>query len=632
MNEPADASAPHEPSRSRRRVLILAALGVVYGDIGTSPIYTVREAVAAAAHGVALDQAVLGVVSLVFWALVLVVTLKYVTVILRADNRGEGGVLSLTALAMRGARPGRRWRPVILVLSLIGLSLFGGDGLITPAISVLSAVEGLQVVTPVFEPYVVPIAIGILIGLFLLQPRGTARVGRLFGPIVCLWFVTLGVLGVFEIVREPAILRALNPMHGLQLLGSGNGRALAILGSVVLAVTGAEALYADMGHFGRFPIRAAWLGLVLPGLALNYFGQGALILSEPAAAANPFFLQVPRWGLVPLVLLTTLATIIASQAVISGGFSLTRQAVQLGYLPRLTILHTSASQIGQIYMPRVNWFMMLGVVTLVIGFGSSSDMAGAYGLAVMGTEAVTTILASMVALWLWQWRRVFVVLVFGAFLVVDLGFLGSTLLKVPSGGWFPLACAAAGCIVMWTWMRGRSLLEHAIYRSALPLATFLERLGPSSVRVVGTAVFMTRNFQTVPHALLHNLKHNKVLHERVVLLNVQTEDVPRLPDLQRIEVERLGKGFITVMLRYGFMERPHVPAALELCQKHGLAFDLMQTSFFLGRETLVPAARAAMPYWQSQLFIAMQANAMSATAFFALPPGRVVEMGTQVEI
>jgi KUP system potassium uptake protein len=622
------ADASH---RARRRALVLAALGVVYGDIGTSPIYALRESIAAASGMATAEVAVLGVLSLVFWALVIVVTLKYVVLILRADNRGEGGILSLASLALRGASTPER-RAVIIGLAVLGVSLFGGDGLITPAISVLSAVEGLRIVTPGLDPYVLPIAVAILVGLFVLQARGTARIGRLFGPVIALWFAVLAMLGVIGIAGNPGVLRALDPSYGLQLLVLGDWRALAILGAVVLVVTGAETLYADMGHFGRLPIRTAWLGLVLPALVLNYFGQGALVLSDPATAADPFFLQVPRWGLVPLVLLATAATIIASQATISGGFSLTRQAVQLGYLPRMDVRHTSETQIGQIYMPRVNWIMMFGVIALVIGFGSSSALAGAYGIAVMGTMVVTTILAIFVANSVWRWNPVVAVATFGAFLIVDVGFLAATLLKVPEGGWFPLLIAGAGCLVMLTWRQGRTIVHERLHRDALPLDTFLAGLQPSSTRIARTAVFMTGDSVAVPHALLHNLKHNLVMHERVVLMTVVTEDVPHVGPEGRVDVERLGKGFFRVVAHFGYMDAPNVPLALEQCRKLGLAIDMMRASFFLGRETLIASANPALNRLQEQLFIALSATNLSATTFFGIPPGQVVELGAQVEI
>jgi KUP system potassium uptake protein len=614
-----------------RRTLIIGALGIVYGDIGTSPIYALRESIAATAQLMSARDAVLGVLSLMFWSLVIVVTVKYVLLITRADNRGEGGILSLAALALRLAKS-KRAQAVVVGLSIIGVALFLGDGLITPAISVLSAVEGLEVVAPELQPYVVPCAVVILVALFLIQSHGTHRVGTLFGPVMGIWFSVLAALGVAGIVQEPDILRALSPHYGVQLLSASGATGLEILGAVVLTVTGAEALYADMGHFGRSPIKIAWLYLVLPALTLNYFGQGALVLHDPAVAADPFFLQVPRWGLVPLVILTTVATIIASQAVISGSYSLARQAIQLGYVPRMEVRHTSATEIGQIYMPRVNWILMVGVIALVVGFESSSGLAGAYGIAVTGTMAATTVLAMIVARRGWQWRGISVALVFGPLLGVDLLFFAATLLKIPYGGWFPLVVAAAGFTVMVTWRRGRSIVYQMLYGEALPLDKFLERLEPTKLRVARTAIFMTNNPNAVPRAMLHNMKHNMVLHERIILMTVIIEDVPHVPLDQRVALERLGKGFFRVTARYGYMEDPNVPQALELCRKHGLATDMMETSFFIGRETMVPSDSTGLPRWQEHLFIALSATALSATAFFSIPAGQVVELGAQVEI
>ena len=614
-----------------QRALIIGALGVVYGDIGTSPIYALRESIAATSGLTGTDNAVLGVLSLMFWSLVIVVTIKYVLLIMRADNRGEGGILSLAALALRLASD-KRAQAFVAALSIIGVALFYGDGLITPAISVLSAVEGLEVVTPELQPFVVPCAVAILVALFVIQSHGTARVGSLFGPVMCIWFAVLAALGIAGIIREPDVIRALNPLYGAELLAAGGWSALAILGAVVLTVTGAEALYADMGHFGRPPIKIAWLYLVLPALTLNYFGQGALVLHDPAVAADPFFLQVPRWGLVPLVILTTIATIIASQAVISGSYSLTRQAVQLGYVPRMEVRHTSAAEIGQIYMPRVNWILMVGVIALVVGFQSSNGLAGAYGIAVTGTMASTTVLAMIVARRGWKWRWITVAVVFGSLLAVDLLFFAATLLKIPYGGWFPLVVAAAGFAVMVTWRRGRALVYQMLYGDALPLDGFLARLEPSSMRVARTAVFMTNDPNSVPRAMLHNMKHNMVLHERIILMTVVTEDVPHVPLDQRVAVDRLGKGFFRVTARFGYMDDPEVPQVLELCRRHGLATDMMETSFFIGRETLVASERTGLPRWQEHLFIALSATALSATAFFSIPPGQVVELGAQVEI
>jgi len=614
-----------------QRTLIIGALGVVYGDIGTSPIYALRESIAATAGLTGTENAVLGVLSLMFWSLVIVVTIKYVLLIMRADNRGEGGILSLAALALRLATS-KRAQAFVVGLSIIGVALFYGDGLITPAISVLSAVEGLEVVAPELQPFVVPCAVVILVALFMIQSHGTARVGSLFGPVMCLWFAVLAALGIAGIIREPDVVRALNPLYGVQLLSVGGGPALAILGAVVLTVTGAEALYADMGHFGRPPIKLAWLYLVLPALTLNYFGQGALVLHDPSTAADPFFLQVPRWGLVPLLILTTIATVIASQAVISGSYSLTRQAIQLGYVPRMEVRHTSASEIGQIYLPRVNWILMVGVIALVVGFQSSNGLAGAYGIAVTGTMASTTVLAMIVARRGWKWRWITVAAVFGTLLAIDLLFFAATLLKIPNGGWFPLVAAAAGFTVMATWRRGRAIVYQMLYGEALPLDAFLARLEPSSMRVARTAIFMTNDPNSVPRAMLHNMKHNMVLHERIILMTVVTEDVPHVTPDQRVAVERLGKGFFRVTARFGYMDDPNVMQVLELCRKHGLATDMMETSFFIGRETLVASEHTGLPRWQEHLFIALSATALSATAFFSIPPGQVVELGAQVEI
>jgi KUP system potassium uptake protein len=614
-----------------QRALIIGALGVVYGDIGTSPIYALRESIAATASVTGIDNAVLGVLSLMFWSLVIVVTIKYVLLIMRADNRGEGGILSLAALALRLAKS-KRAQSLVVGLSIIGVALFFGDGLITPAISVLSAVEGLEVVTPELQPYVVPCAVVILVGLFLIQSHGTHRVGSLFGPVMCLWFAVLAALGVAGIIREPDVLRAVSPHYGVELIGASGGTALEILGAVVLTVTGAEALYADMGHFGRPPIKVAWLYLVLPALTLNYFGQGALVLHDSSAASDPFFLQVPRWGLVPLLILTAVATVIASQAVISGSYSLTRQAVQLGYLPRMEVRHTSATEIGQIYLPRMNWILMVGVIALVVGFQSSNGLAGAYGIAVTGTMSATTVLAMIVARRGWQWRRITVALVFGPLLGIDLLFFAATLLKIPYGGWFPLVAAAAGFTIMVTWRRGRAIVYEMLYGESLPLDKFLERLEPTKVRVGRTAVFMTNDPNSVPRAMLHNMKHNMVLHERIILMTFLTEDVPYVALDQRVTVDRLGKGFFRVTARFGYMDDPNVPQVLELCRKHGLATDMMETSFFIGRETMVPSERTGLPRWQEHLFIALSATALSATAFFSIPAGQVVELGAQIEI
>jgi KUP system potassium uptake protein len=631
MRSPDNDKASGSPG-SRLPILVIGAIGVVYGDIGTSPLYTMREAFGLG--GLPLGEAtVLGVLSLVFWALLVVVTLKYVAVIMRADNQGQGGVLALVTLALRGLRAGGRRQQLAIVLAMVGAALFYGDGIITPAISVLSAVEGLKVATPAFEPYVVPIAIAILVGLFLVQRRGTGGVGKLFGPIMCIWFATLAVLGIGQILDEPSVLRALNPIHAVALFASHGWQAFVALGAVVLAVTGAEALYADMGHFGRWPIRFAWISFVLPALLLNYFGQGALLIRDPGTVVNPFYLLAPPWALYPMVVLATWATIIASQAVISGAFSLTRQAIQLGYLPRLEIRHTSEQEIGQVYLPRVNWALMVAIVAVVVGFGSSSQLAAAYGIAVVGAMSIDAVLACIVAVTLWRWHPLAAGLAFASFLAVDLAFFSANALKIPAGGWFPIAFAAAVFALMSTWRTGREALFQRLYRGAPPLRSFLASVTRQPpTRVPGTAVFLTGNSDMVPRALLHNLKHNKVLHERVVVLKVQTEDVPQVPESERVQVEHLGGNFHRVLLRYGFLEHPNVTAALLQCQLGAPEPTYMDTSFFLSRESLIPSEHPDLQPWREQIFMQMTNTALDATRYFRLPPDRVVEIGSQVEI
>jgi len=629
-----DVSAPTEAkaSAARNRALAIAALGVVFGDIGTSPLYMMRQTFTAGYGLTATPGHVLGVLSLAFWVITIVVSVKYCVFIMRADNRGEGGVLSLASLALRAGHSSVRRRAFILFLALGGLGLFYGDAVITPAISVLSAVEGLSIATNAFDPFILPVATVILIMLFMLQRRGTGKVGRLFGPVMIVWFTTLGVLGIVEIVQQPQVLTALWPGYAIELVIERPFATFAALGAVILCVTGAETIYADMGHFGRGPVRVAWLYMAMPCLVLNYFGQGALILTDPEAVSNPFFLLGPEWALLPLVALATCATTIASQAMISGVFSLTRQAIQLGYLPRMDIHHTSATEMGQIYIPRVNWVLMIAVLIVVMSFGSSKALANAYGVAVFGVMCIDCVLAAIVARWLWGWNRWLAFGTFGAFLSVDLILLSSTTLKLPTGGWFTIAIAIVALIFFTVWSRGREVLVAKLYRDAMPIREFLDHWDRTTERVTGTAVFMTSNPAVVPTAFLHNLKHNHVVHERVVVMKVDVEDVPRVPDAQRIEVEKLGKGFHQVIVHYGFMERPDVPRALELCRQFGLSFDLMQTTFFLGRETLIPASRSELRRWQAALFIGMQATALSATRFFRIPANRVVEMGTQVEI
>jgi len=625
-------SSPQDPKAhaQKQRLLALAALGVVFGDIGTSPLYMMRETFGASG-GMAMNQeSVYGVLSLAFWSLMIVVSIKYCAFVMRADNKGEGGVLSLASLALRTGHAASGRRRMISIVALTGLALFYGDALITPSVSVLSAVEGLAG-TRELKPYIVPIATVILLSLFLFQSRGTGKVGRFFGPIMLLWFSTIGFLGLLQIIERPHVLIALSPLYAIDMAIAQPWTAFVALGSIVLCVTGAEALYADMGHFGRGPIRMAWAGVIVC-LVCSYFGQGALLLSSPGALGNLFFNMAPSWALFPLVALATCATVIASQAVISGVFSLTRQAIQLGYLPRMDIRHTSATEMGQIYIPQINWMLMIGITVIVVSFGSSSDLTHAYGLAVTGAMLMDTILAAIVARWLWGWSRWLTACVFGVFLVVDLLYVGSNMLKIPTGGWLPIVIAVGALAVFLVWNRGREILVSKLYRDAMPIEEFLERWDRTVERVTGTAVFMTSNPSVVPAAFLHNLKHNHVVHERVVIMKVNVEDVPRVGEAQRIEVVKLGKGFHKVTVHYGFMERPDVPRALELCRPFGLSFDLMQTTFFLGRETLIPASRSELRRWQAALFIAMQATALSATRFFRIPANRVVEMGTQVEI
>src|SRR5216684_3889349 len=624
-------AAPADAVRKTHQGLILGALGVVYGDIGTSPLYTVKQCIASI--GGITPDIVYRVLSLISWALVIVVTLKYVIVIMRADNRGEGGTLALTALALRStSRTGRRhhW---ILAAGLTGAALFYGDGVITPAISVLSAVEGLKVATPLFEPYVLPITVILLLGLFLVQRRGTALVGGFFGPVTAVWFVVIGLLGAVEIFKQPEILWALNPYYGIKLLAADPWEGFILLGAVVLAVTGAEALYADMGHFGRSPIRTAWLRIVFPALLLNYFGQGGLLLSTPDAIENPFYRLAPDWALFPLVILASAATIIASQAVISGAFSMTNQAVQLGYLPRLFIRHTSEQEFGQIYVPKVNLFLLLAVMALVLGFKSSDNLGSAYGIAVTGTMSLTTILAYVYMVGVLKWSRALSTILFGFFLTVDLAFFLANMLKIEQGGWFPLFVAALVCIVMTSWLSGRRFLVAERSRSSMPLDLFLKNLKPTTCgRVPGTAVFMTGDVNSVPTALLHNLKHNKVLHERVVLMNVQTEDIPLVPEERRLEFHHLDHNFHIIKVHYGFMDEPNIPRALAQCRVMQFRFNLMETSFFLRREKIVAAQRAPFARWRKQVFILMANTMLNATEFFRIPTNRVIELGGQIEI
>jgi KUP system potassium uptake protein len=614
-----------------QQALVFAALGVVYGDIGTSPLYTVKQCMLAI--GGVSEAGVLGVLSLIAWALIIVVAIKYVVVIMRADNRGEGGILALTALALRTASPAGRRHRFILMAGLIGASLFYGDGVITPAISVLSAVEGLKVATPMFETYVLPITIALLVVLFIFQRSGTAKVGGLFGPVIAVWFAVLAILGLIQIVGEPRILFALDPLYGVRFLIADPLRGFVLLGAVVLAVTGAEALYADMGHFGRAPIRKGWFRIVLPSLLLNYFGQGALLLNHPEALDNPFYRLAPDWALYPMVILSSAATVIASQAVISGAFSMTRQAVQLGYLPRLLIRHTSEEEEGQIFVPKANIFLLIVVVALVLGFKSSDNLGSAYGIAVTGTMSLTTLLAFVYCVGVLGWSVWLATPLFGFLLVIDLMFFSANMLKVHEGGWVPLVVAFLVYALMSTWMRGRSVLFAQRTKDALPLETFVKSIRPGHPeRISGTAVFMTANVDQVPTALLHNLKHNKVLHERVVLMNVQTADIPRVPEDQRLEIRHLDNNFHTVVLRYGFMEEPNIPRALAQCRVQQFRFNLMETSFFVGREKIVKAKRSPLSRWRQELFIFLSNTMVSVTDFFRIPSNRVIELGGQIEV
>jgi KUP system potassium uptake protein len=625
-----EASDPVIPRKTAFAAMALGSLGVVYGDIGTSPLYALRESLHHIKAAGVTDAGVIGTVSLLIWALFFTVTAKYVLFLMYADNKGEGGTLSLMALAQ--AALGHGVAPVFF-LGVAGAALFSGDAVITPAISVLSAVEGLELVTPVFSAYILPITIVILISIFWAQRRGTARVAAFFGPVMAIFFLTIGLLGAAHIGDAPRILFAFNPIHGLRFLFGHGVLGFAVLGSVFLAVTGAEALYADMGHFGRAPIQTAWLVFVLPALTLNYLGQGALVLADPSAVENPFFLLAPHQALLPLVILATAATVIASQAVITGAFSLARQAIQLGLLPRMLILHTSETQEGQIFIPRINRLLLLGVLLLVLLFKSSSALAAAYGIAVTGTMVVTTALAFVVVWQCWHWPVGLAALFVSGFLAIDLAFLAANLMKVVDGGWVPLLFAGCAMVVMWTWVRGTALLARKFRRDSIPVPDLIRMLKKSKpIRVAGTAVFLASVPEIAPSALLHNLKHNKVLHERVWLLSVLTENTPRVPAGKRYQIEKLSEDFTGIILHYGYMESPRVPAALASLRKAGLKFDIMTTSFFLGRRTIKPAANSGMPLWQDRLFIALSRQAANATDFFSIPSDRVVELGAQVTV
>lgn len=630
---------PHISSLSKEKdlkhlaTLSLAALGVVFGDIGTSPLYAIRECFHGEYSIPVTTMNVLGVLSLLVWSIILIVTLKYLTFIMRADNEGEGGILALTSLIIAHSQKRKSERWFLVGIGLFGAALLYGDGMITPAISVLSAVEGVQIVAPELSNIAIPITIVILIGLFLFQHHGTAKLGALFGPIILLWFTVIGILGFVEVFRYPQILKALSPWYGIEFLVDNHLPGFLVLGAVFLSVTGAEALYADMGHFGRRPIRLTWLLLVLPALLLNYFGQGALLLSSPESSHNPFYSLVPSWALIPMVLLATMTTIIASQALITGVFSLTQQAIQLGYLPRLTVRHTSASHMGQIYVPAANWSLMIATVALVAGFGSSSRLASAYGVAVTATMLISGILFYYVARDLWKWNPLAVNLLVGFFMVIDLSFFGASMSKLFHGAWFPLVIGLACFTIMTTWKAGRKLLLKQVQDRTLTLAEFIDSLAiEQPVRVKGQAIVLTANPDMVPISLLHNMRHNKILHSEVGLLNFSTERVPRVPNGKKVEVTQLSNGLYRIVARYGFMEYPNIRQVLALANQQGMHFRPGAISFFLNREKIVAEGKTGMSLWRKKLFALMARNALSATAYYDLPSGQVIEIGVQVQL
>ena len=621
-------------NKTKLSALTLAALGVVFGDIGTSPLYTMKEVFSVGAHPVPLNEVnMFGILSLIVWALIMVVSVKYVAFIMRADNRGEGGIMALLALASHNAAGDAKKQHTIMLLGILGACMFYADGMITPAISVLSAVEGLELAAPVLHPMILPITLLVLFILFWAQSKGTALVGAFFGPIMLLWFTVLGVLGIQGIMQNPSILQALNPIYAFNFFSVSPWIAFVALGAVVLAVTGAEALYADMGHFGPFPIRLAWFGFVLPALILNYFGQGALILQDPESVKNPFYLLAPEWMLYPLIVLATLAAVIASQAVITGAFSVSRQALQLGYLPRMHVEHTSESEEGQIYMPRVNWGLMLGVMALVLSFKSSGNLAAAYGIAVTGDMVITTLLAGIVFHHIWGWSKLRTGMLVALFLVVDVAFFSANVLKIPDGGWVPLVIGIFIFTLMLTWKTGRNMLYSMLKNEAMAIDPFIEAVGAHPpLRVSGTAIFMTPNLDGVPHAMLHNLKHNKVLHEKMVLLTVKFLDYPHTSNEERVTVEDLPNEFYRVTVRYGFKDEPDLPRDLVLCAEQGLVLDAMDTSFFVGKEILIASNASGMAFWRKKIFIGLFRSAETITNQFKLPPNRVVELGSQLKI
>ncbi len=634
------ASAPASPApvslhRHSTATLVVGAIGVVFGDIGTSPLYALKAAFGPE-HGIPLTaDNVMGILSLIVWSMVWVIAVKYLFVMMRADNNGEGGILALLALALRNIKGEPRYRWAIIGVGIFGASMFYGDAMITPAITVLSAVEGLEVQAHELKPYVIPITILILAGVFMIQNHGTGRVGAFMGPITIVWFVAIGALGVAQIAQNPAVLAAVNPMFAVRFLAAFPLLGFLVLGAVFLALTGGEALYADMGHFGKRAIRIAWFGLVMPAVLLNYFGQAAFVLANPEAIKSPFYLMVPDWALLPMVVLAAAAAVIASQACISGAFSMTRQAIQLGYIPRLQILHTSSREIGQVYVPFINWALFVAVVLLVLGFQTSDNLTNAYGIAVAATMVIECLLAMVVARRLWKWSRLTVGLVIGAMLLVDLAFLASNSAKFLNGGWFPVVIGITCFTLLMTWKRGRALMFRRQSEQGIPLKPFIESLAAHPpARVSGTAIFMTSQPESVPHALLHNLKHNKVLHDQTVFLTIITHDVPVVPPEDRVQLEPLVSGFYRLEAWYGFKEQPDIDEILASCRvRYGLAFDVMDTSFFLSRETVIPASDTpGMMLWRDHLFAWMSRNATRATDFFNIPPNRVVELGTHVEI
>jgi KUP system potassium uptake protein len=624
----------HHAPKQPLPALAVAAIGVVFGDIGTSPLYSLKEAFSPS-HGIPLTvDSILGVISLLFWAIVVVVSIKYVLFVMRAANNGEGGVLALMALSLRSFNSRSKAAALLTMLGIFGACMFYGDAVITPAISVMSAVEGLEIAAPRLSHLVLPLTMVILLALFWIQRHGTAAVGRLFGPIMVLWFVTLAVLGVSHIVQSPEVIAALNPYYAFSFMSAHLLQAYVVLGSVVLVLTGAEALYADMGHFGAKPIRCAWYALVMPSLVLNYFGQGALLMHDPKAIENPFYLLAPEWALLPLVVLSTVATVIASQAVISGAYSLTSQAIQLGYVPRMKILHTSELAIGQIYVPVVNWMLLFIILCIVIGFKSSDNLAAAYGIAVTATMVITTVLASVVMVKVWNWNKIIVALIISALMIVDLGFFGANLLKVADGGWLPLGIGALLFFLLMTWFKGRMIVKERTAADGIPLMPFVQGLlAHPPHRVSGTAIYLTGSSTLVPVSLLHNLKHNKVLHERTIFLTFITRDIPYVEETDRLTVKDVTGGLFLVKAAYGFNETPDVKAVLEAVgHTHDMTFELMDTSFFLARETVVPTQLPGMSVWRERVFAWMHQNAAKPTDFFSIPANRVVELGTKIEI